>query len=134
MPVKAVDLYNGVFFSVYKKAMRKNPQLESKLKLLIISAKYGLLEDSEHISYYDLKMTDMIASQQRYDNTSRLKYLIDRDNPASMAVVMGKTYLQSIDLSEITIPIQIINGEIGVMLHELKAWLESVNRGDINGD
>ena len=131
-PVKAIDLYNGVFFSVYKKALRNNPCIESNLKLLIISAKYGLLEASDHISYYDQKMTDEVASQQRYNNTTKLKALVERDKPQSMAVVMGRTYLQSVDLSDLTIPIQIVSGEIGIMLHGLKEWLEALGRGDIN--
>ncbi len=131
-PVKAVDLYNGVFFSVYKKALRNNPCLKSNLKLLIISAKYGLIEDSEFISFYDLKMSSESASRQRHNNTSKLQALIERDHPQSLTVVMGKTYMQSIDLSDIKIPIKIVNGEIGIMLHGLKEWLGAISRGDIS--
>lgn len=131
-PVKAIDLYNGVFFSVYKKALRNNPYLKSNLKLLIISAKYGLIEDSDYISFYDLKMSSESASRQRHNNTSKLHELIEIDDPQSLTVVMGKTYMQSIDLSEIRIPIKIINGEIGLMLHSLKEWLGAISRGDIS--
>lgn len=126
-PVKAINLYNGVFFSVYKNALRSNPRIKSNIKLLIISAKYGLIEDADLISYYDQKMTAHIASLQRNDNTAKLKALVENDKPQSLIVVMGKTYLQSLDLSAITIPTQIINGEIGVMLHGLKEWLDTVN-------
>ena len=128
-PTKAINLYNGVFFSVYKKALRANPHLESNVKLLIISAKYGLIENTDLISFYDQKMTTHIASLQRHDNTAKLKALIEDDKPQSLIVVMGRTYLQSVDFSDITIPTQIINGEIGVMLHGLKEWLDTVTEG-----
>ena len=45
-PIPAIDLYNGVFFSVYKKAIKAFPNISSKIKVLIISAKYGLIEAS----------------------------------------------------------------------------------------
>ena len=125
-PVKAIDLYNGVFFSVYKKALRNNPSLEGKLKLLIISAKYGLIEDSEMISYYDQKMTETVAFQQQANNSLKLQSLVERDQPQSIVVAMGKMYLKSIDLSNLSIPICLIQGEIGEMLHGLKTWLESI--------
>lgn len=126
IPMKAVDLYNGVFFSVYKKALRAEPNLTSQIKVLIISAKYGLIEDTDYISYYDQKMTTDIANQQCCENTAKIKALVERDKPQSLVIVMGRTYLQSVDLSDITIPTQIINGEIGVMLHGLKEWLDTV--------
>jgi hypothetical protein len=117
---------------VYKKALRNYPYLKSDLKLLIISAKYGLIEDSELISFYDLKMNSESASRQQNNNTSKLQALIERDHPQSLTVVMGKTYMQSIDLSEIRIPIKTINGEIGSMLHGLKEWLGAISRGDFS--
>ncbi len=133
MPVKAVDLYTGVFFSVYKKALRTAPGLSSNIKLLIISAKYGLIEDTDTISYYDQKMTTETAIQQRCKNTEKLKEIIESVKPKSMVVVMGKQYLQSVNLSDISIPCQVINGEIGIMLHSLKEWLESEFRKCSNG-
>ncbi len=129
IPVKAIDLYNGVFFSVYKKALRAKPGLKSQIKLLIISAKYGLIEDTDFISYYDQKMTTDIANRQCCENTARIKALVERDKPQSLVIAMGRTYLQSVDLSDIKIPIHTINGEIGEMLHGLKEWLESVTKG-----
>lgn len=127
-PIKAIDLYNGVFFSVYKKALRNNPSLDSHIKLLIISAKYGLIEDADYISFYDQKMNAEVAAQQRYYNTTKLKTLVERDKPQSMVVVMGTTYLQSVDFSDITIPTQFIRGEIGIMLHGMKEWLQSLTK------
>ena len=125
-PVAAIDLYNGVFFSVYRKALRNNPKLASCVKLIIISAKYGLIEDTDILSFYDQKMSLENANQQRKENTEKLKALIIRDKPQSLTAIMGRTYLQSIDLSDIPIPTEIINGEIGVMLHNLKVWLNTV--------
>ena len=126
MPIKAVDLYDGVFFAVLKKALRIHRNLDSNIKLFIISAKYGLIESTDYISYYDQKMTTEIAAHQRRENTTRLKSFIENDNPQSLVAVMGRTYLESIDFSDFQIPIMTINGEIGVMLHGLKEWLDSV--------
>ncbi len=129
-PIPAIDLYNGVFFSVYKKAVKTFPSLSSKVKVLIISAKYGLIDASHSISYYDLKMSHSIALAQRNENTSILQSFIHDLKPETLVVVMGKTYLQSVDLSDIQIPIMIISGEIGVMLHNLKQWLYDVGGGE----
>lgn len=129
-PIPAIDLYNGVFFSVYKKAIKAFPNISSKIKVLIISAKYGLIEASHPISYYDLKMSPSIALEQRNKNTSILQRYIHDIKPESIVVVMGKTYLQSVDLSDIQVPLTIISGEIGVMLHGLKEWLYAVSGGE----
>lgn len=125
-PVRAIDLYNGVFFSVYKKALRSEPTLSSCIKLMVISAKYGLIEDNAYISYYDQRMTASVAAKQRDSNTAKLKSFIERDKPESIVIVMGSVYLQSIDYSDMTIPYRVINGEIGTMLHDLKEWLKSL--------
>ena len=129
-PIPAIDLYNGVFFSVYKKAVKTFPSLSSKVKVLVISAKYGLIEASHPISYYDLKMTPSIAFEQQNENTRILKRFIHDLKPETLVVVMGKTYMQSVDLLDIQVPVKIINGEIGVMLHNMKQWLFSVGGGE----
>ena len=129
-PIPPIDLYNGVFFSVYKKAVRTFPSLSSKVKVLVISAKYGLIEASHPISYYDLKMTPSIAFEQQNENTRILKRFIHDLKPETLVVVMGKTYMQSVDLLDIQVPVKIINGEIGVMLHNMKQWLFSVGGGE----
>lgn len=129
-PISAIDLYNGVFFSVYKKALKAFPSISSKVKVLIISAKYGLIEANHSISYYDLKMSPSIALEQQNENTSILQSFIHDLKPETLVVVMGKTYLQSVDLSDIKVPIMIIRGEIGVMLHSLKQWLYDVGGGE----
>ncbi len=127
-PVRAVELYNGVFFSVYKKALKKTPSLSSRIRLIIVSAKYGLIKDTDEISLYDMKMTAKIAVQQQSCNTAKLQSLLETETVESLTIVMGKAYLQSINLSDITIPYQVINGKIGMMLHSLKEWLEAMSK------
>ena len=129
-PIPAIDLYNGVFFSVYKNAVKVFPSLSSKVKVLIISAKYGLIEASHPISYYDLKMSPSIALEQRNKYTCIFQRYIHDIKPESIVVVMGKTYLQSVDLSDIQVPLMIISGDIGVMSHGLKEWLHAVSGGE----
>lgn len=130
----AFEVYDGVFFSVYKKAVNAFPNLQSKVALFIISAKYGLIEANKKIAYYDLKMTMSIAQGQRENNTITLQRMVQKLQPESIVVVMGKTYLQSIDLSDVSIPVKYISGEIGVMLHGLKEWLYSIGGGEQSVD
>lgn len=119
----AIDLYNGVFFSVIKRAMREMPEIREKFRLLIVSAQYGLICAESRIDNYDLKMTPQIAKIQKEENTNRLKDFIRNNSICDITVVMGKQYLESIDFSEIQLPIKFVNGEIGMMLHDLKTWI-----------
>lgn len=125
-PLPAIDMYQGVLFSVLKKALREDPSLGSKLKILIVSAKYGLIQADTNIYYYDLKMTPKNAVLQKKSNTLRLKNILKAEMPETIVFAAGKTYLQSIDFTNISIPVEFINGEIGIMLHQLKVWLNTV--------
>ena len=132
--VPAVDLYDGVFYSVLKKTLRERPNAKKEVFITIISAKYGLLKGTDHINPYDLKMTPKIAISQREANTQKLETLLERIDPQDVTVVMGKTYLQSIDFSRVTKPIRFINGPIGMMLHAFKEWLMNLDIGGCNAD
>ena len=101
---------------------------------VIVSAKYGLISADKLIDYYDLKMTSEIAASQRFMNTDRLNNIIRDIHPQSIVVVMGKTYLKSIDFVRFDVPITFISGSIGIMLHDLKKWLNNMNGGDASAD
>lgn len=126
----ALDMYQGVLFSVLKKALKDRPILRNELKILIVSAKYGLIHSDTVIQCYDLKMTPKIAAEQKESNTLRLRKVLTGAMPKSIVFAAGHTYLQSIDFTNISVPVKFINGEIGTMLHLLKVWLNTVCEED----
>lgn len=126
----AIDRYSGVLFSVLKKALRENPNLSNKLQILIVSAKYGLIRADTKIPDYNLKMTPQNAALQKETNTLRLHQIIDAAKPESIVFAAGRTYFQSIDFVNVSVPVKYINGEIGTMLHLLKTWLIAVCQED----
>jgi hypothetical protein len=58
----ALERYDGIFFRILRKARREGTWPDN-LDVLIISAKYGLLELDTAIEKYDLRMTKMRAKQ-----------------------------------------------------------------------
>lgn len=124
--IAAKDLYKGVFFAVRKNALQANPVLLQNTHTLIVSAKYGLIDEDDMVKTYDLRMSPQIAKAQREINTIKLKAIIEKLRPEDITIVMGKTYVDSLDFSQITIPHRFINGQIGIMLHEFKSWLISL--------
>ncbi len=58
----AIERYDGVNFRVLQKATREG-YLSENLDMLILSAKYGLIEANTPIESYDLKMTKQRAQE-----------------------------------------------------------------------
>src|SRR5256885_14806426 len=58
----ALERYDGIFFRILRKARREG-NWPDNLDVLIISAKYGLLELDTSIEKYDLRMTVVQAQQ-----------------------------------------------------------------------
>jgi hypothetical protein len=58
----ALERYDGIFFLILRKAQREG-YLPDKLDVMIISAKYGLLEPDTAIETYDQRMTVAQAKQ-----------------------------------------------------------------------
>lgn len=128
--VPAINLYEGVFYSVLRNAFKENPRMRKHIKVLIVSAKYGLMDSDQIISTYELKMDSEIAAQQKESNTKLLQKYLEEIKPETVTVVMGEIYLSSVDFDSLNIPITYIKGEgIGYMLGSFKSWLDKLSAG-----
>ena len=117
---RAVDIYDGPSFRILRHHFPMN------LDALVLSAKYGLIEGSTLISPYDLKMTLDVANEMRSKVTKNLIHLIINNNYQKIAINLGKTYMQAIDLDDLTkiAPnMEIFGGGIGARNHQLLKWL-----------
>ena len=122
--VRAVDLYTGPFYRV----LRRRYDLQNKdLDILILSAKYGLLESNEIVSYYDQMMNKKRAAELQDQVYNKLKsYLADKSYE-EIFINMGKIYELAIndESRELLNSFNTtwIKGEIGERCQQLKDWL-----------
>lgn len=120
----AIEVYDGPFYQVVRKHNRDD------LDILILSAKYGLIDQNQVISTYDAIMTPKIANEIRKDSTEKLLKIINENNYSEIFVELGKTYENAIDFTKLEfmdLNIKFDSGTIGKRLHNLKEWLKSVN-------
>lgn len=118
---KAIDIYDGPFYRI----LRKNKSCNSDV--LIISAKYGLLESDDRISPYDLKMTTEIANSLKEEVQEDLKQILSKGNYDRILINLGKVYwgvLEDFDFEMFGTPkIDILEGPIWARNRSLKEWV-----------
>ena len=129
--IPAIDLYDGPQFRLLRRYL-DIPNLD----IYIISAKYGLIESSECIEFYDLKMTVKRAKELRDDVTRILKSILEKNLYTEVLINLGRDYLQVLDgfreklINDHNCKVVMIEGRIGERLSKMKNWLESLKRGD----
>ncbi len=119
--VPAIELYDGPFFKVLRKFDF------SRIDILILSAKYGLIDQHEIISFYDEKMNKVRAYQLRDKVSTTLHHVLSTRNYREVFFELGKDYLNAININPSDYPrtnIIFDNGTIGVRLHHFKSYLE----------
>jgi len=120
--------YDGKIFLTLRKAFREG--LGQNVDVLIISAKYGLLEATDEISYYQERMTKKKAHELRGNVLKKLSRYLTVHDYRKIFVMMGRDYLGAISgLSSLTdIPIEFIQMEkIGKAQQKLKNLLLKLN-------
>lgn len=135
-PVQAIDLYDGYFFKIIKKAVRAD-QFERGLDIIIISAKYGVVEPDEEIEYYDRRMDTELANELNEDVVNAVASKVREDSYDKVWVNLGKDYLPAVDGLEdaIDVPIQYIEGcGIGMKGKRLKHLVSTGRSVPIQGD
>tara|TARA_R100000152_G_C6779379_1_gene210950 strand:+ start:867 stop:1280 length:414 start_codon:yes stop_codon:yes gene_type:complete len=74
---RAEDMYLGSFFKMSTSIVKKTTE-----RYFILSAKYGVLNPSDIIEPYELKITDLKTEQYRrwiFQNSKRLQQLINKN-------------------------------------------------------
>lgn len=121
----AIDRYDGPAFRVLRKFLRENP--DSALTVLILSAKYGLIESERKIPFYDCRLsrTTTAGLQRQVVGTARN---ILRSHPwQTVGICAGKNYRSALLGFAEEIPagirLDVIEGGLGRRLTALRNWL-----------
>lgn len=123
----AIELYDGVNFRVLRKAKRESYWPES-LDVLILSAKYGLIDAATPIVYYEQKMTSKRAVALNARVLEELRSVVGRRDYTEVYIDLGRDYLPAIrGCAEVFNGLRVAyaEGRIGKRLKELKDWLKA---------
>jgi len=127
----AIDLYDGPQFRLLRKYLDV-PNLD----IYIVSAKYGLVESSEYIEFYDQKMTAKRAEELRESVVQTLNSVLEQNHYSEVLINLGRDYLRALDgfreklVYNHNCKIVIVEGRVGKRLKKMKKWLESFKGGD----
>ena len=120
----AIERYDGVNFRVLRKLKREDVWLDN-LDVLIISAKYGLLKDSDDIEHYEQKMTKERAIKLRDSVSEKLCTILKDKEYREIFVNLGKSYLPVLGNGQAFADTEIIyaSGGIGHKAAQMKEWI-----------
>lgn len=128
----AIDRYDGPTYRCLRKFRDVNVdnKFPNNLRILILSAKFGLIHPETEIPVYDLKMTAERAEEIRHEVKLDLYhclhfYKIAYGGMDQVFINLGKTYRQTLDgFHWGTISTMEASGGIGLKTQQMKAWLE----------
>lgn len=123
-PLPAMELYDGPYYRTLRK-LNDEKKLQ-KIHIMIISAKYGLLNPYDPIEDYNLKMTDEIAQKLNKKLKKDLNQFLKERNFNEIYISMGKDYQKAINGLEFD-NVQFAEGKIGQKISKTKKWINSKN-------
>jgi hypothetical protein len=127
--VPAIDRYDGPAFRVLRKYVREGSS--QALTVLILSAKYGLIESSRKIPTYDCRMSAGRAQELRPHVLAALRGFLASRRWQEIGVCAGKHYRRALDgflpLLPTGRPVDFIDGGQGPRLTRLHMWLRRSN-------
>ena len=116
----AIEIYNGPYYKIIRKYDLTN------IDILIISAKYGLIQSNDLITNYDKKMNPTRAEELSFGIKRDFKKFIENKEYEGVFITLGKHYMMAfngcitlLNTNEIIVS----KGMIGERLHELKNWI-----------
>jgi hypothetical protein len=121
----AIERYDGVAYRVVKRLQRLG-QYPKDVDLLIISAKYGIIQYDHPIPTYDLRMTPEQALEQAEENHNILSRFLHGRSISEVFISAGKEYLlglEPFDAWRGEVRVRTNKGKIGLQLKALKDWL-----------
>lgn len=135
-PVPAIDLYDGYFFRIIKKARRVN-RFQPEIDIIIISARHGVVEPDDEIEYYDQQMGTERAEELNEDVVDAIGEKVATNGYDKVWINLGKDYLPAVDGIEdvIDIPVNYIKGDgIGMKGKQLKQLVSRGQSVPVQGD
>lgn len=122
----AIELYDGPMFRMIRK---HKPFFYNGIDLLIVSAKYGLIQPSAKISNYDKRLSLEQIPKLRKETLTRLEKFLKNENYNEIMLSMGKDYLNLFEgIDKIILKncnVKTAKGKIGEKLHHTKKWLSN---------
>ncbi|MCE9564276.1 MAG: hypothetical protein K8U57_19710 [Planctomycetes bacterium] len=116
--------YDGPAFHVLRKYLRRATEPPT---VLILSAKYGLIEANHAIPDYDCRITAAIAESIRADVLPDLASHLGRKQYEEVAFCVGHDYQKAVEGYETLVTsgtkVTFIPGGQGRRLRNLRAWL-----------
>ncbi len=126
----ALERYDGVNYRVIKKLMREG-RFPKNVDVLILSAKYGLIDAKTPIPYYDRRMERVRAAELRDQVSQHLERALRQYPYTEIFVNLGKVYLDALGESGQSIlgrrGVRYAEGGIGRKMKEMRAWLLASN-------
>lgn len=123
--IPAIDVYDGPYYKTIRKLLREG-KLPEDIKILIISAKYGLISIKDHIEFYDRRITKKIAEELKPKVLSKFQQEI-KSECEELVINLGIDYLPAVEGIESLIPdgcqIKYITGTIIKRRQKLKEYL-----------
>ncbi|MFB3918341.1 MAG: DUF6884 domain-containing protein [Terriglobales bacterium] len=122
-PIAAVDRYDGVFFRVLRKWARQTAG--NRPDVLIVSARFGLIDAQTEIPDYDRRMTTKRAAELAPEIRLALKSRLEQNGYNRIFVNVGRDYLAALDGIDDLSRASWASGGIGQRAQQLKRWLEA---------
>jgi hypothetical protein len=121
----AIDRYDGPAFRVLRKFLREAPP--DLPAVLILSAKYGLIDAATRIPDYDCCMSPGLAERLRPAVRKTLERILAYGGWWSVGFCAGRQYRVALDGVELLLPegarLEVIGGGQGRRLTALRRWL-----------
>jgi len=134
-PVPAIELYDGYFFKIIKKAIREDV-FQPDIDMRILSAKYGIVDPDEPIEYYDQRMTADRAEELRPTVTETLCRIVSENDYERVVVNTGEVYSRALDefQQQSDISVETIDGDgIGTKGKLLKKYVRGETKIGVTG-
>jgi len=126
----AIDRYDGPAFRVLRKYLRETRS--GALTVLIVSAKYGLIEAAQPIPDYDCRMSAALAEQLHAQILEAGTHVLGSEHWQEVGVCVGKQYSAALGGLLECVPggarVDVIGGGLGRRLTALRGWLRRVER------
>ena len=124
-----IQRYKGAWYGVINK-LKRDGNLPDNLDILIISAKYGLINSEMQIENYDQKMDYTRARELNKPTLNKLENIISTTSYESILINLGSIYMAAISGLDRIIPdrtrIRYLKGRIRERKRDMKLWILSI--------
>jgi hypothetical protein len=123
--IRAIDRYDGPAFRVLRKYLREEP--DGELSILILSAKFGLIDFKHKIPYYEQRLSRTSATGLKPQVLASARHSLRSRRWRAVGVSASKQYLCVLNGLEALIgpkvKFDVLVGGLGKRLSALRNWL-----------